>query len=116
MSALAVPAFHVDSAERTPADRTVMSAATTTKRAIAFGMLIASVDLNSFIGSFRLSGSQNVMDDVSADVGQAAGDAVVADGESLVIDAQQVQHRGMDVVAGRGAGAVGRFVTPFVAG
>src|SRR5580704_969833 len=59
---------------------------------------------------------QNVMDHVAADVGQAAGDAVMADGEPLVVDAQQVQHRGVDVVAGGRAVAVGRFVAPFVAG
>ena len=31
-------------------------------------------------------------------VGQSAVDAVVADGELFVVDAEQVQHRGVDVV------------------
>ena len=38
------------------------------------------------------------------DVGQAAVDAVVAEGEPLVVDAEQVQDRGVEVVA------VGRLV------
>ena len=45
---------------------------------------------------------------------QAAVDAVVAEGEALVVDAEQVQHGGVDVVAVSGVlcGAVG----PGVAG
>jgi hypothetical protein len=46
---------------------------------------------------------------------EAAVDAVVADGELLVIDAEQVHHRGVDVVAGRRIGAVERLVAPLVA-
>ncbi len=40
-------------------------------------------------------------------VGQAAVDAVVAEGEAFVVDAQQVQQRGVDVVAV--GGVVGRL-------
>ena len=39
-------------------------------------------------------------------VGQSAVDAVVADGELFVVDAEQVQHRGVDVVHLRGVGAI----------
>ena len=46
---------------------------------------------------------------------QAAVDAVVSYGELFMIDAQQVHHRGVDVVAGRGVGAVERLVAPLVA-
>ena len=35
---------------------------------------------------------------VAVDVGQAAVDAVVADGQPGVVDAEQVQDRGVDVV------------------
>ena len=46
---------------------------------------------------------------------QPAVDAVVADGEFFVIDAEEVHHGGVDVVAGRRIGAVERLVAPLVA-
>ncbi len=49
-------------------------------------------------------------------VGQAAIDPVVANGEPLVIDSQQVQHGGVNVVNLGGMIAVERFVAPFVGG
>ena len=46
-------------------------------------------------------------------VGQPAVDAVVAEGQLLVVDAEQVQHRGVHVVAvGR---VLGGLVRPLVA-
>ena len=46
---------------------------------------------------------------------QAAVDAVVAEGEFGVVDAQLVQDGGVDVVNGGGIAAVQRFVSPLVA-
>ena len=43
--------------------------------------------------------ARHLGDDVPVDVGQPAVDAVVADGQPLVVDAQQVQDRGVQVVA-----------------
>ena len=45
---------------------------------------------------------------------QTAVDAVVPHRESGVIDAEQVHHRGMNVVAGCWIGAVERFVAPLI--
>ena len=55
-----------------------------------------------------------VGDDGAVDVGEAAVDAVVAVGEALVIDAEKVEHRRMDVVAVDGF--FDGFVGPFVGG
>ena len=41
---------------------------------------------------------QNAAHDLAADVGQAAVDAVVVERQPLVVDAEQVQHRGVEVV------------------
>src|SRR5881396_1108550 len=43
---------------------------------------------------------QDRVDDVAVDVRQAAVDAVVADRQLFVVDAQQVQQRGVQVVDG----------------
>src|SRR5690606_18335206 len=48
-------------------------------------------------------------------VGQAALDPIVSEGEALVIDAEQVQDRGVDIVAVGGPAAVARLVRPLVA-
>src|SRR5688572_6469229 len=53
---------------------------------------------------------------VPVHVCQAAVHAVVAEDELLVIDAEQVQDRGMNVVDLRGFAAIERLVAPFVAG
>ncbi len=42
---------------------------------------------------------------------EAAVEAVVADGELLVLNAEEMQHRRMDVVANRRIGAVERLAT-----
>ena len=42
---------------------------------------------------------ENGVNDVAVHVGQPAVDAVVAEGQLLVVDAQQVQDRGVQVVA-----------------
>ena len=41
----------------------------------------------------------NAADDVAVDIGQAAVDAVVANGQSFVVDAEQMQDGGEHVVA-----------------
>src|SRR5262245_2296771 len=48
-------------------------------------------------------------------VGQASIDAVVTEGELGVIDAEQMQDSGVNVVDGRGMAAIGRFVAPWIA-
>ena len=58
---------------------------------------------------------QQFFDDVPMHVGQAAVDAVVAEGELGVVDAEQVQDRGVDVVDLGGCVAVGRLVAQLVA-
>src|SRR6266403_1749161 len=45
---------------------------------------------------------QDLRDHFAMDVGEAPVGAVVTEGEFLVIDSQQVQHRGMEIVSGRG--------------
>ncbi len=45
---------------------------------------------------------------------EAAVDAVVADGELRVVDAQQVQDCGVDVVDLSGVFAVERFIAPLI--
>ncbi len=47
-------------------------------------------------------------------VRQPPVDAVVWDGEALVVDAQKMEHGGVDVVDLRGVVAVDRFVTPLI--
>ena len=54
-------------------------------------------------------------DHMAMHIRQAAVDAVVADGELFMINAEQVHQRGVDVVAGRRVGAVERLVAPLVA-
>ena len=57
---------------------------------------------------------QDLVNDLAVDVGQPAVDAVVAERQPLVVDAEQVQDRGVEVVAvGR---VLGGLVRPFVAG
>ena len=56
----------------------------------------------------------NFVDHMPMHVGEAAVDAVVADGELRVVDAQQVQDGGVDVVDLGGVFAVERFVAPLV--
>src|SRR5437867_6350263 len=48
-------------------------------------------------------------------IGKSAVDAAVAEGELLVVEAEQVEHGGMDVVNGRGMVPVERLVAPRVA-
>ena len=64
--------------------------------------------------SGRLSLRQQAIDYVAVDVGQAAVDSVVADGQSPVVDAQQVQDCGVDVVDLRGVVSIQGFVAPLV--
>ena len=45
---------------------------------------------------------KHVLHDFAVDVGQASSDAVVVVGQLLVVDAEQVQHRGVEVVPGDG--------------
>ena len=49
------------------------------------------------------------------DIGQAAVDSIVPEGELGVIDAELVKERGVDVVHLGGVGAVERFVAPLIA-
>ena len=58
---------------------------------------------------------QDLFDDVSMDVGEPAVDAVLAEGESFVIDAEEVENGGVNVVALRGIGPVEGFVAPLIA-
>ncbi len=51
---------------------------------------------------------------MSVHIGQSTIDAVVADGKPLMIDAQQLQDRGVDVVDLRGVVAIQRFVAPLI--
>ena len=61
----------------------------------------------------RRSG-QDLSDDSTVNVGQAAVDAVVAKCQSRVVDAEEMKHRGMEVVAI--GWVLGRLVRPLVAG
>src|SRR5277367_1516368 len=103
MMALAAPAFHSASAAGAGLEaRTVNQTQATmnrTRRAV-----------------IRILSGEHVADDSSFDVGESAVDAVVADREPFVVDAQQVQHGGVDVVASGRLVAVGRLVAPFVTG
>ncbi|SVE26634.1 uncharacterized protein METZ01_LOCUS479488, partial [marine metagenome] len=47
-------------------------------------------------------------------VRQPPVDAVVWDGEALVVDAQKMEHGGVDVVDLRGVGAVEGLVAPLI--
>ena len=49
-------------------------------------------------------------------VRQAAIDAIVSNGQSLVVDSQQTQDRRVDVVDTRGSRAIEWFVSPFITG
>ena len=53
---------------------------------------------------------------MAVDIGQAAIDAVVSHRELFVVDSQQVQDRGVDVVDVSRIVSVGRLVAPLVAG
>src|SRR5260370_37507737 len=55
---------------------------------------------------------EDLADDVAVDVGQATVDAVVAERQLLMVDAQQMQNGRVQVVAVRltGAGLVGQLV------
>src|SRR5580658_5864331 len=55
-------------------------------------------------------------DDMAMHVGQAAVDAVVAERQPRVVEAEQVQNGGVDVVDLGVILAVGRLIAPFVAG
>ena len=57
---------------------------------------------------------QNPLDHVSMDVGQATINAVVPDGQSCVVDAEQVQNGGVNVVDLCRTAAVKRFVAPLI--
>ena len=48
------------------------------------------------------------------DIGEAAVDTVMADSEALVVNTQEMQHGGMDVVNLRGIFSVQGLVTPLV--
>src|SRR5579871_5233428 len=109
MTALAAPAFQSASAAGAKVDANTVDetkAAANRKRRVV--IMVRP-------GERRGSGEQ-IAKHSSFNVGQAAVDAVVADGKAFVVDAQQVEHGGVDVVAGRRTVAVGRFVAPFVAG
>ena len=56
----------------------------------------------------------DIVDHVAVNVGQPAVDTVVTEGQLFVVDAQQVKHRGVDVVDLAGAIAVEWFVAPLV--
>ena len=68
---------------------------------------------NRWAGQSR-SGEQR-FDHVPMDIGQSSINAIVTDGQALVIDAQQVQHGGMDVIDLCRVIAVQRLVAPLVA-
>ena len=55
---------------------------------------------------------KNVMNDISMHVGQAEVSTLEADGHAFMVDAQQVQHRGVHVVDGDDVfdGVVAKFV------
>src|SRR5215470_10013440 len=78
--------------------------------------LVSVMRIIAFSPSFRTgrNSGEDVLDDVSVDIGQAAVDAVVADGQLLVIDAEQVQDGRVQVVAVRLA--LGGLVAELVAG
>ena len=58
---------------------------------------------------------QDVPDHVPVHVREAAVGAVVSEGQLLVIEAEEVQDGGVDIVTLGEALAVGRFEAPFVA-
>ena len=60
------------------------------------------------------SSRQNVLDDVPVDIGQSTVDTVVSDGQPFVVDTQQVQDRGVNVVDLCRVFAIKRFVAPLV--
>lgn len=59
-----------------------------------------------------LNQCKDFIDDMSVNVCQAAVDTVLVVDQSFMVDAQQVQHGGVEVVAIRVA--FGRFVSPLV--
>src|SRR5579871_2352157 len=75
------------------------------------GRSSGSTGCRSTRSSWRLH--ENLIDDMTVNVGQPAINAVVSKRELLVVDPQQVQDRGVEVVA---VGLTrGRFVRPFIA-
>ena len=66
-------------------------------------------------GGIFVSGNQFV-NDLAVDVGEAAVDAVVTEGELFVVDAEEVQDGGVDIVDFGVVVWIGRLVTPFIAG
>jgi hypothetical protein len=57
---------------------------------------------------------KKVLNDVTMDVGQAAGNSVVIEAEPFVIEAEQMQRRRVQIVAV--AGILGRMPAEIVAG
>ena len=57
---------------------------------------------------------QDVVDDVSVDIGQAAVYAVVSNRESSVVDTQLVQDRGVDVMDCGWVVSIKRFISPLI--
>ena len=51
-----------------------------------------------------LGSGQEFADDAAVDVGEAVVAAAVAEGEALVVEAELVEDRGVDVVDGQGVG------------
>ena len=60
------------------------------------------------------SSRQNVLDDVPVDIGQSTVDTVVSDSQPFVVDPQQVQDRGVNVVDLCRVFAIERLVAPLV--
>jgi hypothetical protein len=58
----------------------------------------ASVERSVVTSLLRLS-AEDLADDAAMNVCEAAVAAVVAEGEALVVNSQQVQDRGMEIVA-----------------
>lgn len=58
---------------------------------------------------------EQFFDDVAVNVGQASVDAIVAHAELGVVDAEEVEDGGVDVVDFGGCGAYEWFVSPLIA-
>ena len=58
--------------------------------------------------------SDDLLNNMSVHVGQTSIDAVVPNGQTLVVDAKQMQDRRMDVIDLRGILTIERFIAPFV--
>ena len=77
------------------------------------GMSGGDSSLAPVASGFTTRSGQNFLDDVAVDVCEAAVDAVLAVGQAFVVDAQKMQHRGVEVVAVRFPFL--RLVSPVVA-